>query len=252
VSRGLQRNYSAQPAARAAQYDREGRERKAMKALAVMKDAFGDLSGLSLLDVACSAGGMTLTYASRFARTVGLDIDEPALRHAAARRRPGLDYLLGDGSRLPFADESFDAVACTQVYEHVPDPERMMHEIRRVLRPGGGCYFSATNRLKLVEDHYGPVFGLSLLPKPLAHMTLRMLGRGTYYYETLRTVWSLRRLARGFQIVDYTRRIIDDPERFFATEMIVPGSRAQAAARWVVRHAYWAVPGYVWLLRKPA
>ena len=52
---------------------------------------------------------------------------------------PGLDLRHADARALPFADESFDAVACVSVIEHIPDDgdTRAMEEIWRVLRPGG-------------------------------------------------------------------------------------------------------------------
>lgn len=43
----------------------------------------------------------------------------------------------GDAQAMPFADESFDAVTSTSVFEHLPDPARAAAEVARVLRPGG-------------------------------------------------------------------------------------------------------------------
>lgn len=45
--------------------------------------------------------------------------------------------VIGDGARLPFKGESFDAVISEAVLEHVPDPKAVVCEIRRVLKPGG-------------------------------------------------------------------------------------------------------------------
>jgi len=59
-------------------------------------------------------------------RTVALD----------HRSRPGL-HLVADAHRLPFKDETFDAVVCTEVFEHLIDPPTAAREIIRVLKPGG-------------------------------------------------------------------------------------------------------------------
>lgn len=45
--------------------------------------------------------------------------------------------VVGDAQKLPFVDETFDAVFCSQVLEHVPQPEAALKEFQRVLKPGG-------------------------------------------------------------------------------------------------------------------
>ncbi len=52
--------------------------------------------------------------------------------------RPGaMAHVLGTASALPFAENSFDAVLCTEVLEHLPAPQDCLREVARVLRPGG-------------------------------------------------------------------------------------------------------------------
>jgi SAM-dependent methyltransferase len=80
-----------------------------------------------------AGGGRTLDlgaqngpYAALFPRRVALDL------HPAA----GL-HVRGDAHALPFLDAAFDLVLCTEVLEHLPEPQRAIDEIFRVLRPGG-------------------------------------------------------------------------------------------------------------------
>jgi ubiquinone/menaquinone biosynthesis C-methylase UbiE len=148
------------------------------------------------------------------------------------------------------ADASVDVVVSNCVLNLVVpgDKPRLFAEIHRVLRPGGVCYFAATNRLRVMEQHYYLPF-LSIVPVPLAHWYLRLLRRGTYYHERHLTYWSLRRLVARFAIEDYTRRAVDEPERFGTAYMVGSGLK-RGLVRAFARVAYWAFPGYLWVLRK--
>lgn len=234
-----------------AAFSLEGRERKARKVLAILEHAAGDLSGRSLLDIGCSAGIMTRYFARAFARVVGTDIDQPALRYAySGDSEQRVAWAAADSQYLPFGDASFDVVNCTHIYEHVPDASCLMDEIFRVLRPGGICFFSAGNRLSYMEPHYRLPL-LSVVPKFVAHRYLRILGRGSYYYETHRTYWGLRHLVRQFDLEDYTLRVVADPRRYFADDMVRPGSLKQHLVLHALRVAMWICPTYLWVLRKP-
>jgi SAM-dependent methyltransferase len=93
-----------------------------------MRDCANTLSG-RLLDVGCGSK----PYRSLFKVTeyVGLDIDSPV-----ARQR-GVADVFYEGGVFPFEPESFNAVLCNQVLEHVFNPDEFLAEIERVLKPGG-------------------------------------------------------------------------------------------------------------------
>lgn len=98
------------------------------------------LSGASsrVIDVGCGDGRHIVEAARRGCFAVGLDYDAHELR--GARERIGaqrVDLVVGDASRLPFRDGAFDTVICTETLEHLPDDTGAMHEIARLLRPGG-------------------------------------------------------------------------------------------------------------------
>jgi 2-polyprenyl-3-methyl-5-hydroxy-6-metoxy-1,4-benzoquinol methylase len=231
-------------------YDAVSRGQKARKAIAILADLEPGLKALDLLEIGCSAGYGTVVYAEAFGSVTGIDIDEPAVAHAqASNARPNARYLVMDSQRTGFPDDCFDAVVCTHIYEHVPDARRLMQEIHRLLRPGGLCFFSAGNRICWNEPHYGLPL-LSVMPKFLAHRYLQLLGRGTSYYENHLTYWGLKKLVSGFELIDYTIRAVDDPERFQASDVVRPGSLQQRLARLALSAAYWACPTYLWVLRK--
>lgn len=226
------------------------RRQKAQKATAILADHIGDLSSLDALDIGCSAGYATSWYASRFRSVVAVDIDFPAVRHAANHNRaPNLDYAVMSGEQIACPDERFDVIFCMHVYEHVPNAHRLMEEIWRLLRPNGVCLFTAGNRLSWREPHYGLPL-LSVIPKPIAHLYLRLLGRGNHYYEQHLTYWGLRTLVKRFKLLDYTTRVVADPERFSATDVISAGSHQQRIALALLRWVPWLCPTYLWVLRK--
>jgi 2-polyprenyl-3-methyl-5-hydroxy-6-metoxy-1,4-benzoquinol methylase len=247
--RPLQQRFSQQHPE--AMFDAASRGQKARKAVAILADCRGGLRELDLLEIGCSAGYGTVVYAEAFRSVTGVDIDEPALRHARSHNaRPNLRYLRMDSQHTSFPDACFDAAVCTHIYEHVPDATRLMQEIHRLLRPGGVCFFSAGNRLCWTEPHYRLPL-LSVLPKFLAHRYLRLLGRGSTYYENHLTYWGLEKLVSGFERIDYTIRVVQDPERFDATDVVRPGSVQQRLSLLALSAAYWACPTYLWVLRKP-
>lgn len=97
------------------------------------------------LDIACGDGAYAGWLSKHFgveAAVVGLDTNFSFLR--LARRRPvdrheaqPVQSLAGNALRLPFADESFDAVWCAQSLYSLPDSTAVLGEMRRVIRPGG-------------------------------------------------------------------------------------------------------------------
>lgn len=233
----------------AAMHSVDGRQRKAATMLAVLQEAMGDrLSTARVLNVGCSTGIVDCWLAPHVGNVTGIDIDAPAVDAARVNcEAPNARFHVGDAMQLVFPDASFDVVICAQVYEHVPDPSRMMSEIHRVLAPNGLCYFAATNRFCIMEQHHHLPF-LSVIPVSWAHVYLRLARRGKYYHERHFSLGGLHRLTREFDVEDFTRPIVSDPQRYAATYMLGSGVKL-AVARCLARAAYWLFPGYVWLLR---
>jgi SAM-dependent methyltransferase len=103
---------------------------------AVLADALqGKVDGTRLLDLGCGTG-YTLTRMPGGVRAVGLD-NAPTALALAAGRPIGAPLVRGDATRLPFADESFDAVLALDVLEHLDRDVAAAREIRRVLKPSG-------------------------------------------------------------------------------------------------------------------
>lgn len=92
-----------------------------------------------VLDLGCGVGHSFSELAPR--ETVGVDIDAGAL---AGQDR---ETHVADMRNLPFAERSFASVISVHSIEHVPDPERALAEVARVLAPGGRAVLVTPNRL---------------------------------------------------------------------------------------------------------
>jgi ubiquinone/menaquinone biosynthesis C-methylase UbiE len=100
-----------------------------------------------VLEIAAGTGVVTRALASQLPRTtqiVATDLNPPMLEHAKMLmgRDDRIEWKTADAQNLPFADASFDAVACQFGVMFFPDKAQAFKEARRVLRPGGHYYFS--------------------------------------------------------------------------------------------------------------
>jgi SAM-dependent methyltransferase len=119
-----------------------------------------------VLDLGCGDGRLAARLAEAGADVAGIDPSTEALERAR-QAHPGLQLVPPEpDGRLPFADNSFDAVVCVNVLEHVADTQSLMSEARRVLVPGGrlavavpwhGRLKSALIALTSFERHHDPL-----------------------------------------------------------------------------------------------
>ncbi|ASJ12584.1 class I SAM-dependent methyltransferase [Thermococcus thioreducens] len=94
------------------------------------------------LDLGCGTGNYTLELKKRGFDVIGLDASEGMLGVA---RSKGLNCIKGDAYSLPFPDESFDLVLSVTMFEFIYEPEIVVAEISRVLKPGGEVIIGTMN-----------------------------------------------------------------------------------------------------------
>ena len=99
------------------------------------------LPGARVLDVGGGPGYFADAFARRGAHYVGLEPDAGEMSAAGIHLS---NSVRGDGTNLPFADDSFDVVYSSNVAEHIPNPWDMGEEMLRVTRPGGLTILSYT------------------------------------------------------------------------------------------------------------
>ncbi|MFI5268794.1 MAG: class I SAM-dependent methyltransferase, partial [Chloroflexota bacterium] len=92
-------------------------------------------AGARVLDVGCAFGFGTRMLTRKY-ECMGID-GSPSFVARAHRDVPRAKFLQSRAEALSFANESFDAVVCLEVLEHLADETPAIDEIRRVLRPGG-------------------------------------------------------------------------------------------------------------------
>lgn len=113
--------------------------------LAVALELLGEGSG-SVLDVGMGPGRLSQELARRGFAVSGVDASDEMVALARERLPEARERLVqGDLLDLPFPDGSFDAVVATGVLEYVPDKQRAVEELARVLRPGGLAVVSLPN-----------------------------------------------------------------------------------------------------------
>ena len=108
-------------------------EQRMMRGFLRTLDAMLDgLSPRRVLEVGVGEGEVMARLLDRFpgVPTIGLDLPDPEL--ASGWRRDDMACLFGDGTALPFADDTFDLVLAIEVLEHVPGPDAALRELSRV------------------------------------------------------------------------------------------------------------------------
>ena len=102
----------------------------------VVVDAVDAAPHQRVLDLAAGTGTSAEPYADAGVDVVACDFSLGMLR-VGKRRRPDIDFIAGDATNLPFADNSFDAVTISFGLRNVNDPHRALQEMLRVTKPGG-------------------------------------------------------------------------------------------------------------------
>lgn len=155
----------------------------------------------AILDYGCGAGRIVALLRQEDRRAFGCDVfyDGGSYRSAVAQELLDAGVICDmPGGRIPHPDETFDLVISNQVFEHVPDLDAVLDEIRRVLKPGGTLLFLFPDRSVWREGHCGV---------PLLHR----FRKGT---TRLRVVYAAAWRAAGFGFHKENKGILEWSQNF--------------------------------------
>ena len=206
--------------------------------------AVGPAAGAAVADIGCG----TKPYQKYFpgaARYFGIDL--PAERSANKLEKRADVYA--DLRRLPIADESFDVVLCTQVLEHVPEPERVISEAHRILRKGGMAVLTVPFMAAEHEEPHDYLrftsFGITELLERSGFEAVRVkkqfgfwsaIGEMIYWHyhrKVKGTRWEKYWFATGTTIFLRGFHLLNriDPDEKLVLNLFVTGRKAQEALR---------------------
>jgi ubiquinone/menaquinone biosynthesis C-methylase UbiE len=140
--------------------------------------------GDRLLDVGCGNGAAAIHLARTYELdTTGIDTD-PDQIHAAAEAANGLadiGFTVGDATTLPFQDREFDRVYCNKTTNHIPDWQRAIGEMARVLKPG--CHIVYSDFVAPLGHRLPTRAGV--ITAATEHGLERLDGSGSPFHSTL-------------------------------------------------------------------
>ena len=116
----------------------------------------------SILDIGFGTGTVLSMLANKEnIRLCGIDISEKMLHIAREKLIGKAELILGDSEHLPWKENEFDIVLCIDSFHHYPNPEKVLSEIRRVLKPNGNIIIADPWVIPIVRQilnklsHYG-------------------------------------------------------------------------------------------------
>ena len=134
----------------------------------------------ALLDLGCGSGGFLSAIKGPSWQLYGVEMSDNAA--AIARDRCGAQVFVGDVLDAPFQPNSFEAITCFNVFEHMYEPDAVLAQVAKWLKPGGVFYTMMPNIDSAATRIFGSYWYALELPRHLYHFspaTLKKLGENS-------------------------------------------------------------------------
>ena len=151
------------------------------------------------LDVGTRTGGLLLGAAERCEGVVGIDIAFRWLIIAQKRLQEAgrsAQLVCCCAEFLPFRESTFDLVLAENVLEHTAQPQQLIEETHRVLKPAGIFFATTWNRLAAAPEPHVRLWGVGWLPTGLAKRYVKLRKGVSYEHVRLLSVFQLTRMMR--------------------------------------------------------
>lgn len=207
--------------------------------------------GDTVLDIACGLGygAALLSFGSGASRIIGVDNSEFAIDYARGNfgDDPRLEFRCEDGAELGWLENaSVDYVVSMETLERLPDPDRFLSAIARVLKPGGRIFVSVPNMWvdnhgRDPNPHHLHVYNLDKLKAQLgAHFELEGV-----WEQTAGGAFKLPYGKRRLRKVDLDASDIPDPEWWLCAAIKSPVTKRAADGYVETVHVISEMPGHV-------
>ena len=101
---------------------------------------------ISVLDVGCGNGNISIYLGSKGLKVTGIDLSADAIRHAQANNSfKHVDFHVKDAEKLIYESKQYDVIICSEVLEHLHEPERLLKEIYTLLKDRGKLIITVPN-----------------------------------------------------------------------------------------------------------
>jgi SAM-dependent methyltransferase len=204
--------------------NRQKRQMRAIQALKILSLAGHVVNG-KLLDLGCGQGWLTKKFGETGVFAVGVDKSLQLIRFAK-RDNNGCEFIVSDGSCLPFKGSVFKTIVLNDVLEHVPysGAMRLMEEAVRTMSNDGTIYISVMNRWQIFEPHLMVPF-MTWLPQQMWDIVYKLKTRRfgdtkyTQHYFPY-TKARLKRLTQQLQLASLDYTWIYGSEKIYKPEQI--------------------------------